>query len=139
MSDNRRILKGAGLVGLFTSVSRVFGLVRDIVIAGTFGASMAADAFFVAFRIPNILRRLFAEGALTVSFIPIFKEAQIKGGHEEAKEVSDVVFTFLTIVLASVVIAAMIFAPVVVKLIAPGFKEAAGLEPGARPSSRPRR
>jgi len=121
MSENLKIIKGAGLVGGFTTLSRIFGLARDMVIARFFGASMATDAFFVAFRIPNILRRLFAEGALTVSFIPVLKEAQIKEGHAEARRISDIVFTFLTIILALVVIAGIILAPLIVKLIAPGF------------------
>ncbi|MBE9536658.1 MAG: murein biosynthesis integral membrane protein MurJ [Proteobacteria bacterium] len=121
MSENRKIISSAGLVGSFTTLSRIFGLVRDMVIARFFGASMATDAFFVAFRIPNILRRLFAEGALTVSFIPVLKEAQVKEGHAEAKRISDIVFTFLTIILAFVVITGILLAPIIVKLIAPGF------------------
>ena len=121
MSENRKIISSAGLVGSFTILSRIFGLIRDMVIARFFGASMATDAFFVAFRIPNMLRRLFAEGALTVSFIPVLKEAQVKEGHAEAKRISDIVFTFLTIILAFVVIAGILLAPLIVKLIAPGF------------------
>jgi len=121
MSENLKIIKGAGLVGSFTTLSRILGLVRDMVIARFFGASMATDAFFVAFRIPNTLRRLFAEGALTVSFIPVLKEAQVRQGHAEAKRISDIVFTFLSIILAFVVIAGILLAPIIVKLIAPGF------------------
>lgn len=121
MSENRKIVKGASLVGALTFVSRIFGLIRDIVIASFFGATMAADAFFVALRIPNVLRRLFAEGALTVSFIPIFKEAQISGGKREAKEISDIVFTFLSLLLALIVLFAIFFAPQIVKVIAIGF------------------
>lgn len=121
MSENRKIIGSAGLVGGFTTLSRIFGLIRDMVIARFFGASMATDAFFVAFRIPNMLRRLFAEGALTVSFIPILKEAQVKDGHVEAKRISDIVFTFLAIVLVFVVIIGILLTPLIVKLIAPGF------------------
>ena len=121
MSEKKKILKRASLVGGLTSLSRVFGLLRDMVIARFFGASLATDAFFVAFRIPNVLRRLFAEGALTVSFIPIFKDAQIKGGKAEAKEIVNVVFTFLTLVVAILVVLAIIFAPLIVKIIAGGF------------------
>ncbi|MDT8318117.1 MAG: murein biosynthesis integral membrane protein MurJ [bacterium] len=123
MSEKKTILKRASLVGSLTSLSRIFGLLRDMVIARLFGASMATDAFFVAFRIPNVLRRLFAEGALTVSFIPIFKDAQIKGGRAEAKEIVNVVFTFLTLVVAVVVVFAIIFAPAIVKIIAGGFAD----------------
>ena len=121
MSENRKIIKNAALVGFFTTISRILGLLRDMVIAGMFGAGMATDAFFVAFRIPNVLRRLFAEGALTVSFIPIFKEAYARGGAKEAKEVSDIVFTFLSFILAIVVILSIVFAPSIVTLIAGGF------------------
>lgn len=123
MSEKKKILKRASLVGSLTSLSRIFGLIRDMVIARLFGASSVTDAFFVAFRIPNVLRRLFAEGALTVSFIPIFKDAQIKGGKAEAKEIVNVVFTFLTFVLAIVVVLAVIFAPLIVKIIAGGFDD----------------
>lgn len=121
MSDNRKIIKGASLVGSLTAVSRIFGLLRDMITAGYFGAGPAADAFFVAFRIPNVLRRLFAEGALTVSFVPIFKETQIREGKAAAKTICDVIFTFVIVVLALVVISGMAFAPFLVRAIAPGF------------------
>jgi len=123
MSDNRKIIKGAGIVASATAISRVFGLLRDIIIARFFGAGIATDAFFVAFRIPNMLRRLFAEGAMTVSFIPIFKDAELRGGKAEAREVFDIVFTFLSMVVAVVVVAGILFAPYIIKLIAPGFSD----------------
>ncbi|MBW2513964.1 MAG: murein biosynthesis integral membrane protein MurJ, partial [Deltaproteobacteria bacterium] len=75
-----QVTKAAGVVGGATFLSRVFGLLRDIVIAGYFGAGMASDAFFVAFRIPNLLRRLFAEGSLTIAFVPVFTEYLNKDG-----------------------------------------------------------
>ncbi|MDH3975797.1 MAG: murein biosynthesis integral membrane protein MurJ [Deltaproteobacteria bacterium] len=128
MSDNRKIIKGASLVGAFTALSRIFGLLRDMVIARYFGASPATDAFFVAFRIPNTLRRLFAEGALTISFIPVFKEALVKEGKSEAKKISHVTFTFLSLTVVTVVLISIIFAPFIVKLIAPGFKDEKTLE-----------
>lgn len=121
-------MKGASLVGGFTAISRVFGLLRDMVIARYFGASPATDAFFVAFRIPNTLRRLFAEGALTISFIPLFKEALVKEGKGEAKKISDITFTFLSLVVVSVVVVSIIFSPLIVSLIAPGFKDEKTLE-----------
>jgi len=74
MTENAKVTRAAGIVGAATFLSRVFGFVRDVVIAGYFGAGLASDAFFVAFRIPNLLRRLFAEGSLTVAFIPVFSE-----------------------------------------------------------------
>lgn len=128
MSDNRKIIKGASLVGAFTALSRVFGLLRDMVIARYFGASPATDAFFVAFRIPNTLRRLFAEGALTISFIPVFQETLVKEGKGPAKKISDVIFTFLSLVVVTVVVISIIFAPLIVNLIAPGFEDEKTLE-----------
>ena len=74
MSENRRIVRAAGLVGLLTLLSRIAGLVRDAVVGYYFGTGMAADAFFVAFRLPNLLRRFVAEGAMSVAFIPVFTD-----------------------------------------------------------------
>ena len=66
--------KAAGVVGAATMLSRIFGLLRDVVIAAFFGAGWKTDAFWVAYRIPNMLRRLLGEGALTISFVPVFTE-----------------------------------------------------------------
>ena len=74
ITEKKNVSRAAGIVGFFTLMSRILGLVRDMVLARYFGSGMAADAFFVAFRIPNLLRRLFAEGSLTISFIPVFTE-----------------------------------------------------------------
>ena len=73
-TENHRVTKAAGVVGSATLLSRIFGFIRDVVIAWFFGAGLVSDAFFVAFRIPNLLRRLFAEGSLSVAFIPVFTE-----------------------------------------------------------------
>ncbi|HQN25506.1 MAG TPA: lipid II flippase MurJ, partial [Syntrophales bacterium] len=70
--ENRQVAHAAGVVGAATMLSRVFGFIRDMVVAGLFGAGFKTDAFFVAFRIPNLLRRLLAEGSLTVAFVPVF-------------------------------------------------------------------
>lgn len=123
MSYNKKIIKGAGIVGSMTAVSRLFGLLRDIIIARYFGAGITTDAFFVAFRLPNMLRRIFAEGAMTVSFIPIFKDAEINNGKDEARDIFDIMFTFLSMVIAAVVVAGVIFAPMIIKIIAPGFAD----------------
>lgn len=74
MSTDKNIVKQWSLVGLFTFVSRMTGYFRDIIVAYFFGASYQTDAFYVAFRIPNLLRRLFAEGSITVAFVPVFTE-----------------------------------------------------------------
>ena len=73
-SENSKVVKAAGIVGALTMVSRVFGLVRDMVIAAFFGASWMTDAFWIAFRIPTTLSRLLGEGSLTASFVPVFTE-----------------------------------------------------------------
>lgn len=120
MSETRKIARRAGVVGFFTFLSRISGLVRDVAIAHAFGTRLAADAFFVAFRIPNLLRRLFAEGALTVSFVPIFTQS-LKKSHEEAKRVVDISFTLMTIVLIGVSLLGILLSPWFVKLTAWGF------------------
>ena len=88
-----------------TMVSRVFGLVRDMVIAAFFGASWMTDAFWIAFRIPNMLSRLLGEGSLTVSFVPVFTEYLEKKSKEEALELAQNVFTILSVILAVVSVA----------------------------------
>jgi putative peptidoglycan lipid II flippase len=81
----KRILKATATVGGMTMISRVLGFVRDVIIARYFGAGMGADAFFVAFKIPNFFRRLFAEGAFSQAFVPVLAEAKEKRGHEAVK------------------------------------------------------
>lgn len=120
-TEHHHISRRVGTLGFFTSVSRVLGLVRDAVLAYAFGATGVADAFYVAFRIPNLLRRLVAEGALTVAFVPIYTE-YLKKSRKQAYEVACVVFTYLALFLAILVVLGVIFAPWIVKLIAYGFE-----------------
>ncbi len=122
MVEKGKILRRTGTVGGLTLVSRIFGLVRDIAIAYIFGANRAADAFFVAFRIPNLLRRFFAEGALTISFVPVFTD-YLKKHREEAREVVNVSFTLLGLILLGVVALGIVGAPWIVKAIAYGYTE----------------
>ncbi|MFA6414116.1 MAG: murein biosynthesis integral membrane protein MurJ [Syntrophales bacterium] len=119
--ENEKVAKAAGVVGLATMLSRIFGFIRDMVVAGIFGAGLVTDAFFVAFRIPNLLRRLLAEGSLTVSFVPVFTEYLKQRSREEALELANVVFTALSVVLVIVSIAGVLFSPFIVAIIAPGF------------------
>lgn len=121
MSEKEKLTKAAGVVGAATLLSRVFGMVRDLVVAYFFGAGMAADAFFAAFRIPNLLRRLLAEGALTVSFIPIFTEYLSVKTRDEAFELARAVVTLASLVLAVVTVLGVLLAPYIVWLFAPGF------------------
>ena len=78
------LLRAISTVGVYTLLSRVFGFIRDILIANFLGASAVADAFFVAFRFPNLFRRLFAEGAFSAAFVPIFAASLEKNGRDEA-------------------------------------------------------
>ena len=121
MSNKSNIARAAGIVGLATLLSRILGLIRDLVTAYFFGAGLAADAFFVAFRIPNLLRRLLAEGALTVSFIPIFTEYLTKRSKEEAFELARAALTLFSIILALVSVAGILLSPYLVMVFAPGF------------------
>jgi putative peptidoglycan lipid II flippase len=120
-SENTRVAKAAGIVGSLTMVSRVFGLIRDTVIAAVFGATWMTDAFWVAFRIPYTLSRLLGEGSLTVSFVPVFTEYLQKKTKEEAIEMASSAFTVLSMILAVLSIVGIIFSPLIVGLIAPGF------------------
>jgi len=120
-SDNSRIIRAAGVVSGATFGSRVLGYIRDMVTAFFFGTGNAADAFFLAFTIPNLLRRLFAEGTLTVSFVPVFTEYHETRGPQEARVVASVTMTALSIVLLGVVLLGIYFSPEIVAVMAPGF------------------
>ncbi|MEK7782976.1 MAG: murein biosynthesis integral membrane protein MurJ, partial [Candidatus Binatota bacterium] len=121
MEEVGRITRAAGVVSFFTLLSRLAGLLRDMVIGYLFGAQGTADAFFVAFRIPNLLRRLTAEGALTAGFIPVFTDYLTNQGKAEAMRVARIVFTFLGLFLAVLTLLGMFFAAPLTQLFAPGF------------------
>jgi putative peptidoglycan lipid II flippase len=121
MNEKEHVTRAAGIVGFFTFLSRILGLARDILIANFFGSGMAADAFFVAFRIPNLLRRLFAEGSFSVAFIPVFTEYLQNRSKEEALLLARVVSTFLVLILTGIAILGIVFSPLIVRIIAPGF------------------
>jgi putative peptidoglycan lipid II flippase len=116
------LLSAAAKVSSMTMLSRILGLVRETLIARAFGASEMTDAFNVAFRIPNLLRRLFAEGAFSQAFVPILGEVQAKNGENATKNLIDVVATLLFWSLLLVVTLGVIFAPYLILVIATGFK-----------------
>jgi putative peptidoglycan lipid II flippase len=120
MSSETQVTKAAGVVGASTVVTRILGFLRDAVIAAAFGAGMAADAYYVAFRIPNTLRRLVGEGALTVAFIPVFVEER-QQSEARAWELANAVATLLIGLLLAITLAGMAAAPWIIRLIAPGF------------------
>ena len=108
MQEKKSFLKSAKTVSLCTLLSRVLGLVRDIICASVFGTSLAWDAFVVAFKIPNLFRRLFGEGALSAAFIPVFTEYLETKGKKDAWELVNVTGTLLFIILGSLVVLAEI-------------------------------
>ena len=119
--EEKNVGMAAGVVGFFTFLSRILGLVRDIVLAAFLGTGMIADAFFVAFRIPNLLRRLFAEGSLTIAFIPVFTEYLTTRTRKDAFELARIVLTLLAFILVIVTLLGVLFSPWIVRLQAFGF------------------
>ncbi|UPT37574.1 murein biosynthesis integral membrane protein MurJ [Pseudomonas amygdali] len=115
------LLKSLAAVSSITMVSRVLGFVRDTIIARTFGAGMATDAFFIAFKLPNLLRRIFAEGAFSQAFVPILAEYKSQQGEEATRTFVAYVTGLLTLALALVTLLGVIFAPWVIWATAPGF------------------
>jgi putative peptidoglycan lipid II flippase len=121
MSENKRITRAATTIGMGTFLSRILGFLRDMVIAHFFGTGIAADAFFVAFRIPNLWRRLVGEGSLTISFIPVYTEYLTQRSEEETREVTHIAFTIAGVVLLILTILGILFSPILIRIIAPGF------------------
>jgi len=116
------LLSSVSVFSFYTLVSRLLGYLRDILIAVFLGASIYADAFFVAFRLPNTFRRLFSEGVFNAAFIPSYAEAKLNN-ENEGKKFADDVLNLLVIVLLGIVFLVEIFTPTIVYLIAPGFIE----------------
>jgi putative peptidoglycan lipid II flippase len=125
-SEKARIARAAGLVSAMTLVSRVLGLVREVVFAALIGAGYHSDAFRIGFRIPNLLRDLFAEGALSAAFVPTYARTQKEGGQEAAFALANRVLTLLAVLLGGLIVTAIVFAWPLVSALAPGFDD----EPG---------
>jgi len=120
-TEKAQVTKNTGLVGGLTFLGRIFGFVRDAAMAWFFGTGFISDAFFVSFRIPSLLRRLFSEGILSLAFIPVFIEYVTVRGKEEAFYLARSVFLTSFFVLSAATITGVIFAPVLVIFFAPGF------------------
>jgi putative peptidoglycan lipid II flippase len=120
------VVRSAGIVSVAVAMSRVTGLVREIVMARLFGAGLEYDAFLLGFRIPNLTRDLFAEGALSSAFVPIFTQTLSQKGRKEAAVLSNLVATALTLVVGVFCILGVVFSPQLVNLLAEGFHR----EPG---------
>jgi len=110
------------IVSAMTLLSRIAGLVRDMVFMNLFGASRLMDAFLVAFKIPNFLRRLFAEGAFSQAFVPVLSEVRTQRGDDEVRRLIDHVAGSLTVVIGGISVAAIVFSPAIIFLFAPGFR-----------------
>ncbi|MER2543900.1 MAG: murein biosynthesis integral membrane protein MurJ [Candidatus Accumulibacter phosphatis] len=117
------LLKTLATVSSMTLLSRILGFVRDFVIARAFGAGALTDAFFVAFKLPNLLRRLFAEGAFSQAFVPVLGQYRNQRPAEETRQLVDRVASLLFLVVLSVTLLGMAAAPVLVYLSAPGFTD----------------
>ena len=116
------LIKSTGTFSFYTIISRILGYFRDIMIAVFLGTSFLADVFFVAFRIPNTFRRLFAEGTFNAAFVPNYTSKLIKGKNQSNKFANEV-FNILFLILLILTLVAQIFMPGLVGLLAPGFVE----------------
>jgi putative peptidoglycan lipid II flippase len=119
-----KLARNVGSMSIAVFISRILGLIRDIVMTNYFGTSGVADAFRVAFQIPNFLRRLFGEGALSAAFVPIYKDLEVKKGKEYQIRFAINVLSLLTVFLVILCILGIFLAPILVKIIAPGLDEA---------------
>ncbi len=120
-NHHKGLAKSAGIIGLATLLSRILGFIRDIIIARLFGIYIYAQAFVIAFRIPNLFRDLVGEGAGNAAIVPVLCEYEIKKSKEEFWELANVVLNLLLIILGAITIFGIIFSPLLVRLIAPGF------------------
>ena len=126
MSSRRHIVSATLVMSIATSISRVSGLIRDVVVARVFGAGVTTDAFFMAFTIPNLLRRFFAEGSLTAAFVPVFSEVFHRRGEEDAQRLANRCVTLLLLVMFVVVGVGLLLSPWIVQGIGYGFGQTEG-------------
>jgi len=115
------VARSAGIVSIAVMFSRLLGLAREVVFARYFGAGFLTDAYVVAFRIPNVLRDLFAEGALSVAFVKVFTDYQVNKGEKEAWRLASMIFNLLAVILSVICIVGVIFSKQFVNLVADGF------------------
>ncbi|MGH8286223.1 MAG: murein biosynthesis integral membrane protein MurJ [Steroidobacteraceae bacterium] len=123
---SRAIFRSTSVVGAMTLLSRVTGLAREMLFAQLFGAGALMDAFLVAYKIPNFLRRLFAEGAFSQAFVPVISEYKVKRSHEDVRELASGVAGTLGAILFVITVVGVLAAPVVIFLFAPGFTRTPG-------------
>ena len=121
MSEKAGVARAAGVVGAATLVSRVMGYVRDMAMSWGFGTGAVADAFYIAYRIPNLLRELLAEGSMSAALIPVFTETLTKSGKDDARRLANAVFARFLLILLALTVLGMIFAPYLVKALTWGW------------------
>src|SRR5438045_7959570 len=126
MREHRQLLKSASLISALTIVSRVFGYIRDSRIAFLLGASTAADAYTTAYRIPNLLRRLVGEGAVSAAFIPVFSRYIVEKKEKDAWEFANAMLTVITMFLSVVTVLRILLSPLGVRLFSSGFADTPG-------------
>src|SRR5438034_6063653 len=126
MREHRQLLKSASLISALTIISRVFGYLRDSRVAFLLGAGTAADAYTTAYRIPNLLRRLVAEGAVSAAFIPVFARYLVDKREKDAWEFANTMFTVITIFMTAFTVMGIVFSPLLVRLFASGFGDTPG-------------
>ena len=119
--ENGKLIRSSGVVSLLTMVSRVFGLLRDVVIANVFGSGAGADAFFVALRIPNLFRRLFAEGAFSQAFVPVLSEYRERRTRSEVRLLVSRVSGTLGLSLVLITILGVLGAEFIIRIFAFGY------------------
>jgi putative peptidoglycan lipid II flippase len=124
--NSSKIARSAGVVSIAVMCSRLLGLIREQVFAGMFGAGFAYDAFVVAFRIPNLLRDLFAEGALSAAFVTVFSQYDSERSAEETWQLASNVLTFFTLAISIIILVGMLFAAPLVNFYVPDFHLIAG-------------
>ena len=120
-TQNHAVARSAAVIGLATLASRILGFIRDVVIARLFGIYIYAQAFVIAFRIPNLFRDLVAEGAANAAIVPVLSEYSVKRSKEEFWELANILLNLLLVILSVITILGIIFSPLLVRLIAPGF------------------
>ncbi|MDO8489431.1 MAG: lipid II flippase MurJ, partial [Candidatus Omnitrophota bacterium] len=124
-SQNHAVARSAGVISVATLASRILGFIRDIVIARLFGVYIYAQAFVIAFRIPNLFRDLVGEGASNAAIVPVLSEYNLKRSKEDFWELVNILLNLLVVILSAITILGIFFSPLIVRLIAPGFIQSA--------------
>src|SRR5271157_2545239 len=119
----KKLFRSAGIVAASTIASRTAGLARDMVMAAFFGATASADAFYAAFRIPNLVRRLSAEGVLSISFIPVYMDYLVNKNRQEALVLAQKTLSPLFVIMTSLIALGLIWAPEITGIIGAGFED----------------